>query len=118
MTRKLLTAAASLAPLILAAGVAQAQVSINSAVTTPVVTATSSSPPPATLDITSSGSVGLTTPGVAVTINSNTVVTNEGQIGATDSIAIHHGLVVGRRIDVTKNILGNKEAEEIGRQRH
>ncbi|HSZ52168.1 MAG TPA: autotransporter outer membrane beta-barrel domain-containing protein [Caulobacteraceae bacterium] len=84
MTRKLLTAAASLAPLILAAGVAQAQVSINSAVTTPVVTATSSSPPPATLDITSSGSVGLTTPGVAVTINSNTVVTNEGQIGATD----------------------------------
>jgi Autotransporter beta-domain len=97
MTRKLLVAAASLAPLILVAGIARAQVEISSATTTPVVTATASTPPPATLDISSSGSVGLTTNnGVAVTINSNTVVTNEGEIGSTDiSPAIGVQLVGG-----------------------
>ncbi|HEY1930108.1 MAG TPA: autotransporter outer membrane beta-barrel domain-containing protein [Caulobacteraceae bacterium] len=85
MTRKLLTAAASLAPLILVAGAAHAQVSITSATTTPVVTSTANNGgPAATVDVASGGSVGLTTPGVAVTINSNTVVTNEGQIGSTD----------------------------------
>ena len=97
MTRKLLVAAASLAPLILVAGIARAQVEISSATTTPVVTATASTPPPATLDISSSGSVGLTpNNGVAVTINSNTVVTNEGEIGSTDiSPAIGVQLVGG-----------------------
>ena len=50
-----------------------------------MVTATASDRlAPATADISSSGSVGLTTPGVAVTINSSTTVTNEGEIGATD----------------------------------
>jgi Autotransporter beta-domain len=85
MTRKLLAAAASLAPLILAVSAADAQVSISSATTTPVVTATANNGAPAsTVDITSSGSVGLTAPGAAVTVNSNTVVTNEGQIGSTN----------------------------------
>jgi Autotransporter beta-domain len=84
MTRRLLAAAASLAPLILAAGAAHAQVEITSGVTTPLVTATSATGLPSTADISSSGSVGLTTPGVAVTVNSSTTVTNEGEIGATD----------------------------------
>jgi hypothetical protein len=82
-TRKLLAAAASLAPLILAAG-ASAQVEVGSATTTPVATATANNGAPSDLDINTSGSVGLTAPGIAVTLNSSNVLTNEGEIGATD----------------------------------
>jgi hypothetical protein len=83
MKRKLLATAATLAPLVLA-GAVRAQVSISTSTTTPIATATASSGAPANVDITSNGSIGLTTPGVAVTINSSNVVTNEGEIGATD----------------------------------
>jgi hypothetical protein len=83
MTRKLLAAAASVAPLILAAAAAQAQVSITTGTTTPIATATASSGAPANIDIASGGSVGLTAPGTAVTLNSNNSITLEGEIGAT-----------------------------------
>jgi hypothetical protein len=82
MTRPLL-AAAALAPLILAAGAAEAQVSITTSTTTPIATATASSGAPANIDIAAGGSVGLTVPGVAVTINSSNSVTLEGEIGST-----------------------------------
>jgi hypothetical protein len=84
MTRKLLAAAVCLAPLALVAAPASAQTSISTSTTTPVATATANSGSPSDIDITSSGSVGLTAPGVAVTLNSSNVVTNEGEIGATD----------------------------------
>jgi hypothetical protein len=84
MTRKLLAAAVSLAPLAFVAGAASAQVEITTSTTTPVATATASSGSPSGIDISSSGSVGLTVPGVAVTVNSSNVLTNEGEIGATD----------------------------------
>jgi hypothetical protein len=85
MTRKLLAAAVSLAPLAFAAGAASAQVEITTSTTTPVATATAGSGgTPSDLDISSSGSVGLTVPGVAVTLNSSNALTNEGEIGATD----------------------------------
>jgi len=83
MTRKLLAAAASVAPLILAAAAAQAQVSITTGTTTPIATATASNGAPADIDIASGGSVGLTAPGTAVTLNSNNSITLEGEIGAT-----------------------------------
>jgi len=83
MTRKLLAAAASALPLILAAAAAQAQVSITTGTTTPIATATASSGAPANIDIASGGSVGLTAPGTAVTLNSNNSITLEGEIGST-----------------------------------
>ena len=43
--------------------------------------------------------------------------TSVGQVGATDGIAVHHCLVIGRRIDIAKDVLGDDEAEDIGRQR-
>ncbi|HWF01452.1 MAG TPA: autotransporter outer membrane beta-barrel domain-containing protein [Caulobacteraceae bacterium] len=81
MTRKLLAAAAAMAPLVLAA--AHAQVTISSNVNTPVATATANNGQPA--DVIVTGSIGLTAgPGPALTINSNNDATNQGQIGATD----------------------------------
>jgi hypothetical protein len=84
MTRKLLAAAVSVAPLVLAASGAWAQVSITSGTNSPIATATANGGAPANVDIAAGGSIGLTAPGVAVTINSNNVVTNEGEIGATN----------------------------------
>jgi hypothetical protein len=84
MKRRYLVAAASLAPLLtVVAGSARAVDSITSAINTPVATATATNGGPDDIDITSSGSVGLTAPGVAVTLNSSNVITVEGAIGAT-----------------------------------
>jgi hypothetical protein len=84
MKRRLLIAAASIAPLILAASGAWAQVSITTTTNSPVATATANAGAPSNVDIAAGGSIGLTAPGTAVTINSNNVVTNEGEIGATN----------------------------------
>ena len=84
MKRRYLVAAVSVAPLLMVlAGSAQATDSITTAINTPVATATATNGAPDDIDITSSGSVGLLAPGVAVTLNSNNVVTSEGAIGAT-----------------------------------
>jgi hypothetical protein len=82
MKRSFLLAAASAAPLlIMAAGGAHAQDEISGSINTPVYTATANNGAPEDVDIT--GSVGLLAPGVAVTLNSNNVITNEGEIGFT-----------------------------------
>ncbi len=67
-------------------GEANAQVSIKTATSTPVATATASSGAPANVDITSTGSIGITNTagGAAVVINSSNAVTNEGSISFTD----------------------------------
>ena len=84
MKRRYLVAAVSLTPLLtVLAGAAHALDSITTAINTPVATATATNNAPDDIDITTSGSVGLTASGVAVTINSSNVVTNEGAIGAT-----------------------------------
>src|SRR5271165_3369163 len=84
MKRRHLVAAVSIAPLITAlAGGAHALNSITGATNTPVATATATNGAPDDIDITSSGSVGITAPGVAVTLNSNNKVANAGQIGFT-----------------------------------
>ena len=84
MKRRYLVAAASVAPiLVLLAGQAHAVDSITTATSAPVATATATSNGPDDIDVTSSGSIGLTTAGVAITLNSNNKVTNEGQIGST-----------------------------------
>jgi hypothetical protein len=83
MTRKLLVAATSALPLILAAAAAQAQLSITSSTSTPIATATASNGAPANIDIASGGSVSLTASGTAVTLNSNNSITLEGAINST-----------------------------------
>ena len=84
MKRTILLAAVASAPLLAFAGPAAAQLSISTSTSTPVATATAVSNAPANIDITSTGSIGVTAPGVAVTLNSSNTVTNEGQIGFTD----------------------------------
>ena len=84
MTRMFLLAAASAVPLLLvAAGEAGAVDTISSSTSTPVATATATNGAPDNIDISSGGSIGVTVPGAAVTLNSSNLVTNEGQIGFT-----------------------------------
>jgi hypothetical protein len=84
MKRTFLLAAASVAPLILAgAAPAFATDTISSSTTTPVATATATNNAPDDVDIASGGSVTPKASGAAVTLNSNNVVTVEGQIGFT-----------------------------------
>jgi hypothetical protein len=84
MNRKCLVAAASLAPwILLAAGPSRATDSISTTTSTPVTTATATNSAPDNIDITSSGSIGPTASGIAVTLNSSNVVTNEGSLGFT-----------------------------------
>ena len=81
-----LLAATCLTPFLLAAGAASAETVISTALTTPVATGTANDD----LRITSTGSVKPTS-GVAVTINSNDSVRNEGAIaitGANNAIGI------------------------------
>ena len=84
MKRRFLVAAASVAPFIALAGAAKATNTISSAITTPVATATATNNAPDNIDISTGGAVNPTTSGVAVTLNSNNVVTNEGAIGYND----------------------------------
>ncbi len=84
MKRTILVAAVASAPLLMLGGPASAQLSISTATSTPVTTATAVSGGPGNIDVTTTGSIGVTKPGVAVTLNSNNTVSNEGQIGFTD----------------------------------
>ena len=87
MKRTFRAVTVSAAPFVaLFAGQAAAQVTISTATSAPVATATAASGAPANIDITASGSIGITNTagGTAVTINSNNSVTNEGSIGFTD----------------------------------
>ncbi|HWD67482.1 MAG TPA: hypothetical protein VG227_05920, partial [Caulobacteraceae bacterium] len=81
MKRSILAAAAS-APLLAASFPALAQVTISGSQSTPVQTATANSGQPA--DVIVSGSIGLTSPGTALTLNSNNTVDVTGQLGATN----------------------------------
>ncbi|MGI9170123.1 MAG: autotransporter domain-containing protein, partial [Caulobacteraceae bacterium] len=85
MRRRFLAAAVALAPLLaMGAGSARAATQITTATTTPVATATANGGAPDDIDITTTGSVSPTAPGAAVTLNSNNVITNEGQINFKD----------------------------------
>ena len=80
-----LAAAVSAAPfLALGAVGAHAQVQITTATSVPVATATANAGSPANIDIAVSGSIGMTTSGDAVTVNSSNTVSNEGAIGFTN----------------------------------
>ncbi len=83
MKLNLVAVAMTLAAL-LSAQSADAQVTISTSTSTPVTTATVDGGKPADINITSGGSIGVTQPGVAVTINSSNSVTNAGQIGFTN----------------------------------
>jgi hypothetical protein len=85
MKRKFLAAAVALAPLLAAgAGRVEAATQITTATTQPVATATVNGGAPDDIDITSSGSVSPTSPGAAVTLDSDNVVTSEGSINFKD----------------------------------
>ncbi len=85
MKRTSLVAAVSIAPLLLIiAGAASATDTITGSGTTPVATATATSGGPDNVDVASGGSIGPTTAGPAVTLNSNNTVTNEGSIGSSN----------------------------------
>ncbi len=81
MKRTFLAAAAATAPFL--ATPAFAQVTISNPTSTPVQTATANNGQPADVDVAAGGSIGITNPGVALTLNSNNSVTNAGQLGAT-----------------------------------
>ena len=83
MKRKFLAAAVAVGPLMLASGSTMAQVTISTSTSAPVSTATVNGGNPSDLIISSSGSIGVTAAGTAVTINSNNSVSNAGQIGFT-----------------------------------
>ncbi|HEY1415140.1 MAG TPA: hypothetical protein VGF42_04575, partial [Caulobacteraceae bacterium] len=82
MKRSILAAAAASAPLLAASFPALAQVTISGSQSTPVQTATANSGQPA--DVIVSGSIGLTAPGTALTLNSNNTVDVTGSLGATN----------------------------------
>jgi hypothetical protein len=82
MKRSILAAAAAAAPLILASAPVLAQVTISGSQSTPVKTSTANNGQPS--DVTVSGSIGLTSPGVALTLDSNNTVDVTGTLGATD----------------------------------
>lgn len=81
MKRTFLAAAAATAPFL--AAPAFAQVTISTATSTPVQTATANGGQPADVDVAAGGSIGITSAGVDLTLNSNNTVTNAGQLGAT-----------------------------------
>lgn len=80
MKRSILAAAAS-APLLFASVQATAQVTISGSQSTPVKTSTANNGQPANVIV--SGSIGLTSPGTALTLDSNNTVDVTGQLGAT-----------------------------------
>ncbi len=83
MKRTFLAAAAATAPLLAAAWPALAQVTISTATSTPVQTSTANNGQPADVTVATGGSIGITNPGVDLTLNSNNSVTNAGELGAT-----------------------------------
>jgi hypothetical protein len=83
MKRTFLAAAAATAPLLAAAMPTLAQVTISTATSTPVKTSTASNGGPADVTVSSSGSIGITNPGIDLTLDSNNSVTNAGTLGAT-----------------------------------
>ena len=82
MKRSILAAAVASAPLLAASFPALAQVTISGSQSTPVQTATANGGQPA--DVTVTGSIGLTSPGTALTLNSNNTVNVSGTLGATN----------------------------------
>jgi hypothetical protein len=83
MKRNFLVAAVAAGPL-LAAAPALAQVTISSATSAPVATATANNGVASDVTIASGGSIGLTAAATALTLNSNNSVNNAGSIGATN----------------------------------
>lgn len=71
--------------LMLTSGIAVAQRSITTAITTPVATGTATNNGPDSISITSSGSIKLTGGGTAVTVNSNNNVTNAGTLDVSNA---------------------------------
>lgn len=84
--RKTLTAAAALAPLCFAlvAEQARATTTISTGRTTPISTSTANNGAADDIDIASGGSITLSAPGTAVTLDSNNKITNEGSISFKD----------------------------------
>jgi hypothetical protein len=109
---KRLFVTAALLPLALASA-ARAETHITGATSTPVKTSTAAGGAPDNLTIDSGGSITPTTPGAAVTLDSNNTVTNSGTIsfndvdGATAILATggHTGSVINAAaISVTEDI--------------
>ncbi|MBX3560895.1 MAG: autotransporter domain-containing protein [Sphingomonas sp.] len=81
---RLLLACTCLTPIAIFASAGQAERVIETKITTPVSTSTASNGAPDDIKITSAGSI-VPTGGVAVTIDSNNNVTNQGTIQITDA---------------------------------
>ncbi|HEV7227891.1 autotransporter outer membrane beta-barrel domain-containing protein [Brevundimonas sp.] len=96
--------AAALAPLLLAAG-AQAQVVINTARTTPILTSTANNGGAANVEITSGGAINLTT-GTAVTVDSNNNFTlgSGGAVTFTNAADGATGVLVNGGVTTTVTI--------------
>ncbi len=84
MFRKRLVATAAVAPLLLFASQAMADVTITDKRTAPVATGTINSGAPDNIIIANSGGVKITTTGPIVTVNSNNTVVNNGEIASVD----------------------------------
>eukprot|EP01035_Chromulina_nebulosa_P059381 gene59381-81284_t len=84
MFRKRLVATAAVAPLLLFASQAMADVTITDKRTAPVSTGTINSGAPDNIIIANSGGVKITTAGPIVTVNSNNTVVNNGEIASVD----------------------------------
>jgi len=96
MKRKFLVAAVALSPLLAAiAGQVHAQVSITSSTSAPIATATANNGAPANIDVAGGGSIGVTAPGAAITINSSNSVTVEGALGFTNIDNATGALILG-----------------------
>ncbi|MDB5468644.1 MAG: autotransporter protein [Caulobacter sp.] len=84
MVRKRLIATVAVAPLLLFAGSAFAETTISNTRTTGVSTATVNNGAPDDIKVTNAGKFELTTPGAAITQNSNNNVDNAGGITTKD----------------------------------
>jgi len=82
MKRHLLAAAVATAPLLVASAPALAQTTISGSTSTPVTTATADNGAPS--DVILSGSINLSAPGTALTLDSNNNVSITGSLGATN----------------------------------
>jgi hypothetical protein len=100
MQRKLLAATAAAGPILALAFAAapqtvraQTQVDISTSTTAAVATATASAGGPANINVTTNGSITLTTPGPLITLNSNNTVTTAGGL-SSNGVSNSTGILV------------------------
>ena len=86
---------AAVAPLLLAAGGAAAQVTVSSSTSTPLATSTANAGAPANIDVASGGSITPTVATPAITLDSNNTVSVEGSLSANNVSGSTGVLVLG-----------------------